>query len=95
MVCPLSWERACPQIPEGPATDMQKVDNEGISVLGYLPSLESCLVKNPRSLMCLTMPPFQDGQKRIADSNSLEVSDQLPHPATITSPPDSDAISPS
>lgn len=60
----------------------QKVDTEGIGVLGYLPSLGSCLVKNPRSLMCLTTPPFQDVQKRIADSDSLEVPDQLPHPQT-------------
>lgn len=82
-------------VPRFLLTEQQKVDTEGIGVLGYLPSLGPCLVKNPRSLMCLTTPPFQDVQKRIADSDSLEVPDQLPHPAAITSPPDSDAISPS
>lgn len=64
MVCPLSWELGWPQISADRA--------EGIGVLGYLPGLGSCLVKNRRSSMCLTMPPFQDGQKRIAESNSLE-----------------------
>lgn len=91
----LSWELGCPQISEGPPTDQQKVDTEGTGMLDYLPSLGSRLIKTPRSALRLTTPPFQDVQKGIADSKSLGVPDQLPRPAASTSPPDSDAISPS